>query len=184
MAEHLNLVRSLAQALVELTPSQLIWVGGVIEQFHLPHEFRRRDDSDFVTPAVLEMLGDALQIHHAFSRQALSKDRFEFALEAALNRSGIQAELVTNRTNRGHDITIAGVPVSLKTQADAGIREDLLHISKFMELGRGGLEIASASRNVLGPYAQLRANFPVPQSSAGAEVSFIRTRGDSEVAPA
>lgn len=112
-----------------------------MKQFHLPHEFRRKQDSDFVTPTVLEMLGDALQIHHAFSRQALSKDRFEFALEGALNRAGIQAELVTSRTNRGHDITIKGVPVSLKTQADEGIRADSLHISKFMELGKGPWEL-------------------------------------------
>jgi type II restriction enzyme len=141
MTAHLNLIRSLAQALVELTPSQLDWVGAVIQQFHLPHEFRRKEDSDLVTPAVLEMLGDALRIHHAFSRQALSKDRFEFAFERSLNRAGIQAELVGNRTNRGHDITIMGVPVSLKTQADAGIRVDSLHISKFMELGKGPWEL-------------------------------------------
>ncbi|MGO8757774.1 MAG: hypothetical protein ACLQG3_06580 [Terracidiphilus sp.] len=137
MADDLKLLRSLAQALVELTPSQLDWVGAVIRQFHLPHEFHRKEDSDLVTPAVLEMLGDALRIHHAFSRQALSKDRFEFALERSLNRAGVQAELVENRTNRGHDITIKGIPVSLKTQADASIRENSLHISKFMELGRG-----------------------------------------------
>ena len=137
MADDLNLVRSLAQALVELTRSQLDWVGAVIRQFHLPHEFCRKEDSDLVTPAVLEMLGDALRIHHAFSRQALSKDRFEFALERSLNRAGIEAALVENRTNRGHDITIKGVPVSLKTQADAGIQENSLHISKFMELGKG-----------------------------------------------
>jgi type II restriction enzyme len=87
------------------------------------------------------MLGDALQIHHAFSRQALSKDRFEFALESALNRAGINAELVASRTNRGHDITIDGIPVSLKTQADANIRVNSLHISKFMELGRGPWEL-------------------------------------------
>ena len=121
---------------MELTPSQLDWVGAVIRQFHLPYEFHRKEDSDIVTPAVLEMLGDALRIHQAFSRQALSKDRFEFALEKSLNRAGIQARLVENRTNRGHDITIRGVPVSLKTQADAGIRVDSLHISKFMELAR------------------------------------------------
>ncbi len=141
MAVDLNLLRSLAQALMELTPSQLDWVGAVIRQFHLPHEFHRKEDSDLVTPAVLEMLGDALRIHHAFSRQALSKDRFEFALERSLNRAGIEAELVENRTNRGHDITIRRTPVSLKTQADAGIRVDLLHISKFMELGMGPWEL-------------------------------------------
>ena len=142
MNSSLNLVRYLAQALVELTPSQLDWVGGVIRQFHLPHEFHRKEDSDLITPSVLEMLGDALRIHHAFSRQALSKDRFEFAFERSLNRAGIQAELVVSRTNRGHDITIQGVPVSLKTQADAGIRVHSLHISKFMELGKGPWDLA------------------------------------------
>jgi len=83
------------------------------------------------------MLGDALRIHHAFSRQALSKDRFEFALERALNRGGISAELALSRTNRGHDITINNVPTSLKTEAASNIKENYLHISKFMELGRG-----------------------------------------------
>jgi type II restriction enzyme len=100
MKAPLNLVRSLAQALIELTPSQLNWVGAVIRQFHLTHEFNRNEDSDLVTPTVLDMLGDALRIHHAFSRQALSKDRFEFALERSSNRAGIPAKLVDNRTNR------------------------------------------------------------------------------------
>lgn len=141
MSPDINLVRTLAQSLTELTPSQLDWVGGVIRQFHLVHEFSRSEDSDLITLSVLDMLGDALRIHHAFSRQPLSKDRFEFAFERSLNRAGIQAELVESRTNRGHDMTIRGVPVSLKTQADAGIRVDSLHISKFMELGKGPWEL-------------------------------------------
>lgn len=137
MVPHEQAVRSVSQAINALTPSQLDLVSAMIRQFDLPREFHRKTDSDFVTPAALDMLGDALRIQHAFSRQALSKDRFEFALERSLNRAGVQAELVENRTNRGHDITIQGVPVSLKTQADAGIRVDSLHISKFMELGKG-----------------------------------------------
>jgi type II restriction enzyme len=137
-----NLVSSLARALAALTPSQVELVTAVIRQFDLPHEFFRKEDSDFVTPAVLEMLGDALLIHHSFSRQALSKDRFEFALERSLSRAGIQAKLIENRTNRGHDITISGVPVSLKTQADSKIRVNSLHISKFMELGKGPWELS------------------------------------------
>ena len=124
-----------------LTPSQVEWVVAVVRQFHLQHEFWRNGKSDLVTPGVLEILGDALRIHHAFSRQALSKDRFEFALERSLNRAGIRAELMQSRTNRGHDITIAGVPFSLKTQADKSIRKDSLHISKFMELGKGAWEL-------------------------------------------
>jgi type II restriction enzyme len=141
MTNHPKLDDSMSQVLATLTPSQMELVAAVIRQLQLPCEFRRKDDSDIVTPAVLDMFGDALRIHHAFSRQALSKDRFEFALERSLNRAGIRAELVANRTNRGHDITINGVPVSLKTQADAGIRDDFLHISKFMELGKGVWEL-------------------------------------------
>ncbi|WP_426769465.1 hypothetical protein, partial [Pseudomonas aeruginosa] len=80
---------------------------------------------------------DRLLSHHAGSRQALSKDRFEFAFESALNESGIPAELVKSRTNRGHDINIRGVPVSLKTEAAATIKDDANHVSKWMELGRG-----------------------------------------------
>ncbi len=67
----------------------------------------------------------------------MSKDRFEFAVERALNLSGIKAELVRSRTNRGHDLTIDGVPVSLKTEAAANIRNEIIHVSKWMELGRG-----------------------------------------------
>jgi type II restriction enzyme len=37
----------------------------------------------------------------------------------------------------GHDIEINGIKVSLKTQADNSIKIDRLHISKFMELGKG-----------------------------------------------
>jgi len=137
-----NELKSLQASLATLTPSQIDWVGAVIRQFQLSPEFSRLKDSDFVTPGVLEMVGDALRIHHAFSRQALSKDRFEYALESSLNRAGIPAELVSSRTNRGHDITIKGVPVSLKTQADKSIRVNKLHISKFMELGKGVWDLA------------------------------------------
>jgi type II restriction enzyme len=132
-----NDLAALQAALAGLTPSQVGWVRGVILQFKLPHEFQRDPASDFVSDAVLERIGDALRIHHAFSRQALSKDRFEFALERALNLSGIKAALVRSRTNRGHDITIADVPVSLKTEAAVNIKADTIHVSKWMELGKG-----------------------------------------------
>ena len=112
-----------------------------MQQFRLPHKFTRSQNSDIATEGTLETLGDALRIHHAFSRQALSKDRFEYALESSLRRSGIPAELFGSRANRGHDITIKGVPFSLKTQADKGIRLDKLHIGKFMELGNGAWEL-------------------------------------------
>lgn len=131
----------LAEALYGLTPSQRSWVEAVIEQFKLPFAFWRNPQSDFITDPVMNTLGDALRIHHAFSRQPLSKDRFEHALERTLCLNGFQAALAESRTNRGHDITINGVRVSLKTEAAANIRESHLHISKFMELGRGDWQL-------------------------------------------
>lgn len=124
-------------ALDRLTTDQRQFVQNSIHAFTSEHMFWRASDSDVITDAVLASLGDRLLTHHASSRQALSKDRFEFAFESALNAAGVPARLVTSRTNRGHDIDINGVPVSLKTEAAANIREDFIHVSKWMELGRG-----------------------------------------------
>lgn len=133
--------RDLLKALELLRPAQQQWVKRAILAFSVPYQFVRATDSDLVTQEVLENLGDRLLAHHSGSRQALSKDRFEFALEAALNDSNIPSQLVKNRVNPGHDITISGVPVGLKTEASANIRQDTIHVSKWMELGKGPWEL-------------------------------------------
>ena len=130
-------VAEIIEALNRLTPAQQQWIKSAIHAFGANCNFWRAPDSDVVTDAVLASLGDRLLSHHAGSRQALSKDRFEFALESALNISDIPAQLVKSRTNRGQDIDIRGVPVSLKTEAAANIKDDMIHVSKWMELGRG-----------------------------------------------
>ncbi|MFO1358266.1 restriction endonuclease [Plasticicumulans sp.] len=132
-----NEIREIVETLRRLTPAQQDWVKAAIHAFGATCQFNRASDSDVVTDAVLASLGDRLLSHHAGSRQALSKDRFEFAFESALNASGITAHLVESRTNRGHDITIRGIPVSLKTEAAAKIKDESIHVSKWMELGRG-----------------------------------------------
>ena len=53
-----------------------------------------------------------------------------------LNLSGHNAELAP-KGNPGHDATVDGVQLSLKTQADKNIKEDSIWVSKFMELGKG-----------------------------------------------
>lgn len=126
-----------------LTDSQRRLIEANIQAFSAPRTFWRKPDSDLITETVLVRLGDRLQAHHATSRQALSKDRFEFALEAALNDAGIPAQLVSSRTHRGHDLSIANTPVSLKTEAAAHIREDIIHVSKWMELGKGEWQLAN-----------------------------------------
>ena len=129
--------QELLDALGCLTPAQQQWVKAAILAFGIPRAFWRAPDSDIVTRAVLENLGDRLLSHHANSRQSLSKDRFEFALESALNASNIPAQLVKSRTNRGHDISIRNAPISLKTEAAKNINENIIHVSKWMELGKG-----------------------------------------------
>ncbi len=53
-----------------------------------------------------------------------------------LNMSGHKASLAP-RGSPGHDATVDGIKLSLKSQADKGIKENALWISKFMELGKG-----------------------------------------------
>jgi hypothetical protein len=129
-------LRTLYDSLTELTDGQLGWLQTVVEQFHKPASFEHSPDSDLITDCVLQDFGDELRIHHCFSREAFTKDKFEYALEHVLNLCRISAHLAS-RGNPGHDITIHGVRFSLKTQANKGISSRYLHISKFMELGRG-----------------------------------------------
>jgi type II restriction enzyme len=130
-------IARLSSALEQLRPSQLNWIESVVAQFGRPAAFSRWEGSDVVTPCVLDDFGDALRIHHCFSAEPFSKDKFEYALERVLNLCGIPARRVDSRTNPGHDITIAEQRFSLKTQADQGLKRDRIHISKFMELGKG-----------------------------------------------
>jgi Type II site-specific deoxyribonuclease len=129
-------LRQLYEVVSTLTDGQIGWIETVVEQFQKPANFQRFPDSDLINACVLQDFGDALRIHHCFSREAFTKDKFEYALERVLNLCAIPATLAP-RGNPGHDITIRGVPFSLKTQANKGISHRALHISKFMELGRG-----------------------------------------------
>lgn len=93
----------------------------------------------FASQEFVDRLGDALRIHHLFSLEPFTKDKFEYATVAALRQIGVRA-ILAPRGNPGHDLTVNGERWSLKTQADAGIKRDFLHISKFMELGKGKWE--------------------------------------------
>lgn len=96
-------------------------------------------DSDFVDEAFAAEFGALLRIHHAFSDESFTKDKFEHAFVRVASRSDAAAELAP-RGNPGHDATVNGLRWSLKTQADRGINAEQIHISKFMELGKGKWE--------------------------------------------
>jgi type II restriction enzyme len=119
-----------------LSDHRLDLVQNMVGVFSQSWTIMRASDSDIISEAALLDFGDVLRIHHRFSREPFSRDKFEFALEAALRTSGVAAELA-QRGRRGYDITITGDKVSLKTEAAKAIRANFLHISKFMELGGG-----------------------------------------------
>ena len=101
-----GLLAEVVKAFPALTSNQQDWLMAAVRQFQRPHTFWRHPESDWITEKVLQGLGDGLRLHHAFSRQSLTKDKFEFAFEAALKRGGFTAELTKSRTNPGRDILI------------------------------------------------------------------------------
>lgn len=95
--------------------------------------------SDVVTPGVAGALADAFIAHHvATGNEAFAKRKFEHALVKALGIDGHEARVEPGLGAR--DISVDGQGWSLKTQADSGISMDEIHISKFMELGKGRWE--------------------------------------------
>ena len=130
-----KVIESLVRSIPELTAGQLHWVQRVVSIYAAQHTFTL-NESGLLDEVTLQNFGDAMRVHHSFSSEPFSKDKFEYVLVNVMNLSGHKAELAS-RGNPGHDATVDGVQLSFKTQADADIREDSLWISKFMELGKG-----------------------------------------------
>ncbi len=115
-------IGNLLAAIRELTPGQITWLENTVRIFRFPYNFEIFQDG-LLDASTLENFGDALRIHHSFSVEPFSKDKFEYVLEKVVNFDQHRAQL-SSKGNPGHDITIDGVPVSLKTQADKSIKED------------------------------------------------------------
>lgn len=129
-------LQRLVASLRNLSNSQINWVDEVVQQFSKPKQFARNEKSTLISQRMLDDLGDTLRIHHCFSREPFSKDKFEYALERIAAECGIKATLAP-RGNPGYDIEMEGQRISLKTEASRAIKSDTIHISKFMELGGG-----------------------------------------------
>jgi hypothetical protein len=129
-------IQRLIAAIPDLSNYRLQLVDRVVVAFNQPKDFRRGSKSNLITPDVLDDFGDVLRMHHCLSREPFSKDKFEYALERVLKEAGIAATMAP-RGQSGFDIEIAGQKFSLKTEAAKAIRDNTIHISKFMELGGG-----------------------------------------------
>lgn len=130
---------SLLGAISRLRDDQLELIEAQVRALVSPVSISLDANSDLIDEELAVHLGDVLKLHHVLSNEPFTKDKFEFALVAAAQRSGHVAEMAP-RGNPGWDVTIDGARISLKTQADRNIKRDAIHISKFMELGKGRWE--------------------------------------------
>jgi len=120
----------------ELNEVQLTEIEKIARQFTAPYIKRERlGKSKIINDCLLVNLGDALRLHHCFSYQPLTKESFEYALERVGKHCKVGAKRAPPQVP--HDITVNSIRYSLKTQADKDIRQAFIHISKFMELGKG-----------------------------------------------
>lgn len=114
-------VRRLIDALPKLSDTIFAWIERVLAETSTPGSYRRNSTSDLVDERFLADFGDTLRLHHCFSNEPFSKDKFEYAVEWVAKACGHTAQLAP-RGNPGHDITIDGTRISLKTQANKGIK--------------------------------------------------------------
>lgn len=83
-----------------------------------------------------EHLGVDLCLHHCFTDEPFKKDKFEYSA-VRITRACGGAAAKAPAGLAGYDVIINGVKVSLKSEAAQSIKEDEIHVSKFMELGKG-----------------------------------------------
>lgn len=148
-------IERLIAALPTLSSYRLRVIEKVVGVFGAPIEYQRLETSSLITSRVLQDFGDILRLHHAFSKEPFSKDKFEYALERVLLDTKVEAQLAP-RGARGYDIDISGERFSLKTEAARTIKEGTIHISKFMELGGG--QWGSDPNDLVGLREQFLAN--------------------------
>lgn len=124
-------------SLDELQDRPIEWIVTFIKRINRNFNFQKNINSDIVNDLFLQEFGDNLRVYHyLFSTEPFTKDRFEYLFEHTLKLCDCEI-IMPGKGNPGHDITVDGIPISLKTQADRGIKENKIYISKFMELGKG-----------------------------------------------
>ncbi len=133
-----KLVQQLVPDLVKLSDDQFAWIGQLVSALSLPVNSRRNPHSTvFPDDRSLGLFFLYLVTHHTLSAEAFKQEKFEYALERIALATGRTATRPPSRTHPGHDLTIDAERWSLKTEAHAGIKSAVIHISKWQELGKG-----------------------------------------------
>lgn len=125
-------IAEVIEALKGLSPIQVEILSTIIKRFadHQENELVR---TDFLTPDAFELFSVRLAMHHASSSVPLKKENFEHILEMAFRRAGISAQRANSMTERGADLKVGDVTLSLKTEAAKNLRSGAITISKLME---------------------------------------------------
>ena len=82
--DKLQLVKLLIEAIPDLTLGQLHWIQRVVKVFGSYHTYSITE-SDIFDETILRNFGDAIRVHHSFSAEPFSKDKFEYVLVEVSN---------------------------------------------------------------------------------------------------
>lgn len=131
-AEKREDIVEVVEALKGLSPIQVEVLSTIIKRFADEQESELVRD-DFLTPDAFELFSVRLAVHHASSAVPLKKENFEHILEMAFTRAGVLAQRPNSMTERGADLKIGTVTLSLKTEAAKSLKVGSITISKLME---------------------------------------------------
>ncbi len=135
MTENNQLINEIKDSLSSLSLGYLRLLNDITQILQRDVEMQADGHGPF-NDEFAKYFAGVLLVHHALSAEPFTKDKFEHAMVRVLNESNHHASL-SSRGNAGHDLTFGDEKWSLKTQADKSLKLDKLHISKFMEMGKG-----------------------------------------------
>lgn len=125
-------IAEVVDMLRRLTPVQTDVVRAIISRF-AEEQVNELMAGSFLSPEAFEYFSMRLAAHHAYSSSVLKKENFEHILEQAFLRTGIPAQRADSMTQRGADLAVGNVMLSLKTEAARDLKPGYITISKLME---------------------------------------------------
>ena len=91
--DRIKRIKRLMATIPKLSDYRLELVNTIVDIFQQPKDFSVSLQSDIFSSAIVDDFGDILRLHHCFSREPFSKDKFEYALENVLKIAGISTHL-------------------------------------------------------------------------------------------
>jgi len=128
-----------AIALQGLSAHQADLLRAIAAGFQTEIHAQRDRASDLISEHALRTIADHLLLHRTIysDKNPIKGEAFEFLLTKAVSDPDHQIDYADSRTNPAWDLRLGDVRLSLKTEASKTIKDHIIHISKWMELGKG-----------------------------------------------